>query len=157
MKETLPPKERFAVIPAVYLVLIRNKHILLLRRLNTGFEDGNYSLIAGHVDESEGPTGAVIREAQEEAGIQVYPDTLTLAHVMYRKKPEEERIDFFFIAKTWEGDPQNREPEKCDDLSWFPLDNIPQNTIPHVRDFIEKRLVDKSNFSEYGLDINQNQ
>lgn len=152
-KERLPSmnKERFKVIPAVYLILIRDNKILMLRRQNTGFEDGNYSLIAGHVDENEGPTRAVSREAGEEAGIHILPENLRLAHVMYRKKPDEERIDFFFITDVWEGEPQNLEPEKCDDLSWFPLDNIPKNTIPHVRDVIENHLVNKSIYSESGL------
>lgn len=147
-------KERFKVIPAVYLILIRDRKILLLRRQNTGFEDGNYSLIAGHVDENEGPTRAVLREAQEEAGIDIDRSKLQLAHVMYRKKPEEERIDLFFIAEAWEGEPQNMEPEKCDDLKWFALDNIPQNTIPHVRDVIEKHIANKSVYSESGFNSN---
>lgn len=155
-KERLPSmnKERFKVIPAVYLILIRDNKILMLRRQNTGFEDGNYSLIAGHVDENEGPTRAVSREASEEAGIHILPENIRLAHVMYRKKPDEERIDFFFIADAWEGEPRNLEPEKCDDLSWFPLDNIPENTIPHVRDVIENHLVNKRAYSEFGLNNN---
>lgn len=155
-KERLPSmnKERFKVIPAVYLILIRDNKILMLRRQNTGFEDGNYSLIAGHVDENEGPTRAVSREADEEAGIHILPESLRLAHVMYRKKPDEERIDFFFTTDIWEGEPQNLEPEKCDDLSWFPLNHIPQNTIPHVRDVIENLFVNKKVYSESGLNNN---
>ena len=150
-KEILPPmnKERFKVIPAAYLILIRDNKILMLRRQNTGFEDGNYSLIAGHVDENEGPTRAVSREAEEEAGIHILPDNLKLAHVMYRKKPGEERIDFFFITNVWEGEPQNLEPEKCDDLSWFPINQLPQNIIPYVKSGIENYR-NKILFSEFG-------
>lgn len=153
-KEIQNSKERFKMIPAVYLILMRDKKILLLRRKNTGFEDGNYSLIAGHVDENEGPISALVREAQEEANIRVDRNNLRLAHVMYRKKPEEERIDFFFVAETWEGEPQNMELEKCDDLSWFSLDHIPQNTIPYIRDAIEKHIAHKTIYSESGLDNN---
>jgi 8-oxo-dGTP diphosphatase len=40
-------------IPASYLFLERDNRILLLRRSNTGYEDGNYSLIAGHVEANE--------------------------------------------------------------------------------------------------------
>lgn len=42
-------KERFKVVPAVYLVLRRGEGVLLLRRANTGYQDGKYSLIAGHL------------------------------------------------------------------------------------------------------------
>jgi len=55
---------------------------------------------------------------------------------------------------VWEGEPQNMEPEKCDDLRWFALDHIPQNTIPHVRDVIEKHITNKTIYSESGLNSN---
>ena len=45
--------ERFKVITAVHLILIENNKILLQRRYNTGYEDGNYSVVAGHVEENE--------------------------------------------------------------------------------------------------------
>lgn len=43
-------KEKFKYIGSSYLVLIKNNEILLLRRYNTGFMDGNYGLPAGHLD-----------------------------------------------------------------------------------------------------------
>lgn len=38
--------ERFKLVVAVHLILIKNGKILLLRRYNTGYEDGNYSVVA---------------------------------------------------------------------------------------------------------------
>lgn len=55
---------------------------------------------------------------------------------MHRRQ-DDERIDFFFTADKWEGEIVNTEPEKCDDLSWFPLDNLPSNTIPYIKYAIE--------------------
>ena len=61
--------KRFKLIVAVHLFLLRNDEIILLRRFNTGYEDGNYSLIAGHIDGNEWITNAIIREAKEEGNI----------------------------------------------------------------------------------------
>ena len=88
-------KERFKIIPTSHLFLIKNNKILLLRRFNTGYEDGNYSVVAGHLDRNETFAQAMTREAKEEAGIDIKPGDLEVVHVMHRKQPNEERIDFF--------------------------------------------------------------
>jgi ADP-ribose pyrophosphatase YjhB (NUDIX family) len=129
-------KDRFKLIPAVHLFLIKDDKILLLRRFNTGFEDGNYSVVAGHFDGGEAATLAMCREAKEEAGIVIEPQDLKFVHVMHRMS-ESERIDFFFTAKSWTGEPVNKEPHKCDDLSWFSLKSLPTNLIPYVKHAID--------------------
>lgn len=89
------------------------------------------------------------KEAKEEAGIKINSEDLELIHVMHRKCPNEERIDFFIRAKEWKGKPKNLEPNKCDDLSWFRLNKLPKNLIPYVRQaisFIRKGIL----YSEHG-------
>lgn len=128
--------ERFKFISAVHLFLIREDSILLSRRFNTGYEDGKYSVPAGHLDGGESATRAMIREAREEVGIELQAKDLRMIHIMNRKS-DEERIDFFFEAEDWQGEPAIREPNKCDDLQWFPFENLPENIIPYVRAAID--------------------
>ena len=145
-------KERHKIVPASYLVLIKENKILLLRRFNTGYEDGNYSMIAGHVDQDESFTQCIVREAKEEAGITIKPEDLKIIHIMQRITDEEqnnERIDLFFAIEKWEGDIENKEPHKCDDLSWFDLDKTPDNTIPYIKSAIEN-IKNKIFYSENG-------
>jgi len=42
----LPMTEPFKLISTVYLLLRRDDELLLLRRANTGYQDGRYSLVA---------------------------------------------------------------------------------------------------------------
>src|SRR6266702_3710545 len=130
--------ERFTLRAAVYLMLIRDKQILLLRRFNTGWQDGNYSLIAGHLDGNETIIDTMIREAKEEAGILIKPKDLEVVHTMHRmSKINYEYIDFFLTANKWTGEIKNLEPNKCDELKWFPLDNLPNNTLPHIKQALD--------------------
>jgi len=140
--------ERFKLIPTSHLVLINDDKILLLRRFNTGYEDGNYSVVAGHLDGDETFIQAMVREAKEEAGIGIKPEDLEVVHVMHRKS-NDERIDFFIQAKSWVGVPKIMEPDKCDDLSWFGLDNLPDNVIPYVKQAIE-HIRSNVLYSEHG-------
>jgi len=126
------PRERFALLVAVHILIRQGDRVLLLRRFNTGYEDGTYSLVAGHLDGDEEIVQAAIRETHEEAGITVAPSAMTVAAVMHRRS-NDERIDFFLETWDWMGTIENREPDKCDDLAWFPIDNLPPNTVPYIR------------------------
>ena len=145
-------KTRHCNIPAAYLALIKDNKVLLLRRYNTGHEDGNYSMIAGHVDACETFTECIIREAEEEAGIVLESQNLRVAHVMHRsanRGEQFERVDVFFVADSWGGEIVNKEPHKCDDLAWFDLENLPETVILYIRQALEC-IQHYVFYSEYG-------
>ena len=147
------PPMRFTLPCAVHLFLLRNgDEVLLLRRANTGYEDGSYSVVAGHLDGGEEVVAAAIREAREEAGIALDLADLTVAGVMHRRADDGERIDFFLTAARWSGAITNAEPHKCDELAWFPLDALPANVIPYVRRALDtyRRAPTACWFESYG-------
>lgn len=136
------------MIASSYLILVADGKILLSRRYQTGYEDGKYSLPAGHVEDGETLTQCVAREAREEIGVTVPPEQYTLVHVMHRRH-QDIRMDFFFVVDIGEQKPVNKEQNKCDDLRWFPLKRLPINTIPYIRHTIEcyqKKIF----YSEFG-------
>ena len=132
-------KTRHKIVPAVYLILEKEGKILVARRCNTGYQDGHYQVPAGHVEEGELPTAALIREVKEEVGIDVNFIDLDLVHVSYRPKHDEtgDRVDFFFRVKKWKGEVTNMEPHKCDDLKWVLPTELPENMTLHIRKGIE--------------------
>jgi 8-oxo-dGTP diphosphatase len=127
---------RFRLVAAVHLFLLHDDRVLLLRRCHTGYEDGNWSVIAGHLDGAEEVIAAAIREAREEAGIVIAPADVAVVGVMHRTAGDE-RVDFFCTASRWSGTLANAEPHKCDALAWFPRDALPENVIPYVRRALE--------------------
>lgn len=100
---------------AVHLFFMQDNQLLLLRRANTGYRDGYYSVVAGHLEVGESVVQAAIREAHEEAGVVIQPDKVDVVQVMHRKS-DDERIDFFVRIHAWEGEIYNAEPHKCDHL-----------------------------------------
>lgn len=142
-------KGRFKLIAAAYLVLRQGDSVLLSRRYNTGFHDGEYSLPAGHLDGNETLGQAAVREAHEELGIDLIAQNLTLIHVLHRKETDGERMNFFFAADVWRGEPKIREPNKCDELRWFVLSDLPANIIPYVQHALQN-IHRGNSYSEYG-------
>lgn len=123
--------------------------LLMIRRFNTGFEDGNFSVVAGHL-EHEPAKAAARREGKEEADIDIEDDDLEFVHLMHRRKPNGEiKLDFFFRCTRWSGHVENAEPHKCDLMAWCPEDDLPPNTIPYVRAALTE-VREGRTFSEYG-------
>ncbi|HEY2811692.1 MAG TPA: NUDIX hydrolase [Rhabdochlamydiaceae bacterium] len=114
-----------------YLVLREEDKVLLSLRKNTGYCDGMWSLVAGHVEENESATPALMREAREEAGIALSPSQMQVVHVMHRKS-DRVNLDIFFNCRAWRGAIQNLEPEKCEQLTFFPSNALPSNTIDYI-------------------------
>src|SRR4030067_2500855 len=138
-----------ATFPAtVHLILQRGSQVLLLRRFNTGYRDGEYSLPAGHLDGGETVVAAAIREASEEIGVRIRAQDVQFSSVMHRRE-DDERVDFFVEIRTWQGEPVNNEPHKCDELRWAATNSLPQNMIPYIRQAIENHF-NGVRFDEFG-------
>ncbi|HEX9542904.1 MAG TPA: NUDIX domain-containing protein [Streptosporangiaceae bacterium] len=117
----------------VHLLLLNTDgQVLFGRRQNTGFEDGAHHLPSGHLEAGESVVEALIREAKEEVGVTVAPEAVEFSHIMHSSSSGG-RVAFFFTVQQWEGTPENREPEKCSELSWFPLDALPAHLIDYFR------------------------
>jgi 8-oxo-dGTP diphosphatase len=124
--------ERIKTVLAVYLLLADDDRLLFLRRQNSGWQDGRYTVPAGHVDEGESAKAAIVREAREEIGVQLEADDLQVAHVMHRKD-QDPYVDIYFRCRNWTGTPQVMEPHKADDMLWAPIGSLPVEMVPTVQ------------------------
>jgi len=133
-----------------YLVLRQGNQILFNLRKNTGYCDGMWSLIAGHVEDGESATAGMVREAREEIGIEITPSQLNVVHIMHRKT-DRLNVDIFFDCQGWEGIPKNMEPEKSEALEFFSLHALPSNLVDHIQVAL-KYIVEWNIYSEFGWD-----
>ena len=129
--------------------------MLLQLRRNTGYMDDHWAAAAaGHVEQGETAYDAARREALEE--IDVRDIDLAFVTAMQRTRggePIDERIDFFFTARSWAGEPRIVEPEKCAALRWCPLDDLPDPVVPHeLRVLSAVRDGHATPYSTYGFD-----
>lgn len=132
----------------VHLFFFRGNQILMLRRFNTGYADGQYSVPAGHLDGGETVIAAAAREAMEEVGVRIDPQDIEFSSVMHRLDGEE-RVDFFVKIRDWAGEPANTEPDKCDELRWVHVNDLPANTIPYIRQALRNHF-QENRFDEFG-------
>lgn len=143
-------RTRFSLSVAVFIFLIKNNQILLLKRKNTGWMDGFWSVPAGALDGHESLSQAAAREAHEEVGVQIDDSDLVLVHTLHALTESTEWMGAFFEADIWSGEPMVCEPEKHAEVRWVNLQHLPETLIPYVRQAIEK--YQKGNrYSEYGL------
>ena len=123
-------KKRYESKVAVFLILMRKVNgkieILLQRRYNTGYMDGKYDMAcSGHLEKGESLSMALVREAKEEIDLDIKEENLKLVSVIHPYK--EDYINVFFITEKYEGTPKIMEHNKCDDLRWFDLYDLPEN------------------------------
>ncbi len=133
--------KRHTLVPAAYIIFREEDKILLLRRANTGYLDGFYTMPCGHIGGSNEKGGesaitAAVREAKEEVGADIDPQDLHLVHTLHRYSDDptpHERIDLFFEATKWSGELHNAEPQKCDEVRWTDLSDLPEKMTPEAR------------------------
>ncbi|OKJ89738.1 DNA mismatch repair protein MutT [Streptomyces sp. CB02400] len=65
-------------------------------------------------------------------GVHLRSTDLRLVHIVHHHQDDEtERIGFFFEAIEWEGEPLNKEPDKCLALTWFTVHELPDDIIEY--------------------------
>ncbi|MDR1828486.1 MAG: NUDIX domain-containing protein [Methylobacteriaceae bacterium] len=132
--------ERFRPYIATFLIVENNGRYLLSLRRNTGYMDGRYGLVSGHVEENESAASACLREAREEAGLDLAATDIEPLHVMHLVDGVRTYVYIVFITRNYTGPVENREPEKCGGLAWFTRDALPANMAPNIRMVFEHAL-----------------
>jgi 8-oxo-dGTP pyrophosphatase MutT (NUDIX family) len=150
LDEAMSERRRHMFSGSVFVVALRGDlEVLMLRRARTGWMDGYWSLPAGGLDAGETLRSAAARELAEEVGLVVEQSVLRHAHVAHSLTEGRDWVGHFFTATTWKGEPSLREPDRHDQVQWFCLADLPEPTIPYVRQALSHILVGTP-YSEFG-------
>lgn len=122
---------------AVHAFLVKDDKLLLMQRANSGYFDGWWSVPAGHVEAGETYWEALQRELYEETLVKPGAD-IQPKHIMQRIRPNDDRIDYFYLLDSWVGNPEIGEPDKCGQLQWTKIGLWPTETIPYIKFAWEK-------------------
>ena len=138
--------EHYKTLSAIFPIILKcdggSRKILLHKRQNTGYQDGKWDIAgSGHVDAGETARSAAARECKEELGIVVQVEDLSFAHLSHRFSTDRVYYDIYFTVNQYSGTPSIMEPDKCSELVWFEMDDLPV-------DIIECRREDLQNFAK---------
>ena len=101
-----------------------------------------YDLPGGHLESNEDLFDAMIREAKEELGIEIEKEDMQIIHIYHHY--EKDLVKFVFKVKKFKNKIQNLEPEKCKELKWIEIENLPDNTLSGIRRELEYIKAKKS-------------
>jgi len=140
---------------AVHMIFVKNGEVLLSKRKNTGYGDGLWSLPAGHLEVGETVYSCAIRESKEELGAAVMNYNIEFGMIMHRSVQhndnriikDHERTDYFVLI-NWGGDVTNMEPEKCEMLEWFDIEELPDDLVAYIGFGIATTYYNEYNFVE---------
>jgi 8-oxo-dGTP pyrophosphatase MutT (NUDIX family) len=127
-------------VVGVHLYLERPDGTVLLglRHPDSVFAPSTWHALAGHCEQESAIT-CLIREAREEAGLHIEPQDVELVHVVHHidRPGDRPRIGLFFLARTWSGEPELREPDKCTQWKFWDPAALPGDLVPYARVAIE--------------------
>ncbi len=117
--------------PAVGIgIIIENPQKQILIGKRKGSHAPYYSIPGGHLELSESFEVAAIREIEEETGLKICnPEVICVTNNLDTYKEEGyHSVSVILVVKDFEGEPELKEPDKCEGWIWVDPNDLPQ---PH--------------------------
>ena len=133
---------------AVHMLIMDDNKVLIQKRKGSKLWSGYYALPAGHIDKGENQYDALVREAKEELNIIIEPKDVINEYIVLRRnyfkidnKLLEPYIDYYFEIIEYQGIPTIIEKDKCDELLWVDINNLPEPFINYEGEFLDNRTI----------------
>jgi 8-oxo-dGTP diphosphatase len=104
-------------------VLIARDGCVLMARRVSGQRPGWWGWVGGKLEFGETLQQCAIREAQEEAGVEV--GNLRLLCISSIIVEDQHWIDVEFLGEIISGEPHTAAPDELTEWAWYPIDALP--------------------------------
>jgi 8-oxo-dGTP diphosphatase len=115
------------VIVAAAALVRDDGRLLLAQRPEGKTMAGLWEFPGGKVETGEIPEAALVRELQEELGIQASPDDLSAFAFVSHAYPKFHLLMPVYLARRWKGEPEGREGQN---LMWATAEEASQLSMP---------------------------
>jgi len=116
--------------------ILKGNQVLLGKRKGTGFADSFYSSPGGHLEWGESFEECAKREIFEETGLEV--TNIRFICLTNTTDPTHDHYVDIGMAAGWvSGEPELKEPHKCEGWAWYDIDNLPEPLIPGDKVYLE--------------------
>jgi len=121
------------------IILIKDGKVLLGKRKGS-HGDGDWSFPGGHLEFFEGFKDCLLRELKEETGLiaEFIDNNPVYVTNDFFKDENKHYITLFMRAKYVSGEPENKEPDKCEGWEWFEWSSLPDNLFLPIKNLIKQ-------------------
>ena len=126
----------------INIFVVKDTQLLLGKRKNV-YGSGTWGLPGGHLEMGESMKNAAARELMEETGLEA--QSFDFSNIVNDKNRGQHYLQIGFVAQVVKGEPELKEPDRCEEWKWFKLNELPQNIFPpHILQI--ENFLQKSNF-----------
>ena len=122
-------------INVVGAVIVRDGEVLCAQRGPNGALGGMWEFPGGKIESGETPEQAVIRELQEEVGIEA--TSLVLLDTLEHRFPDRIITLHFFMVEDWKGEPYGKEGQP---KRWIAQSQLNEAEFPPANEAIVRAL-----------------
>lgn len=123
--------------PRVGVGIIVEKEGKILLGLRKGAHgESTWAPPGGHLDMGESVEACAKRELLEETGIQAISCALGPWVEDIMEEGSKHYITLFVMVDRFEGEPEAKEPEKCEKWEWVPWDRLPSPLFQPLDSFL---------------------
>lgn len=112
--------------------------MLFLHPKRPDWQVGFVSGPGGKVEEGESPDECMIREIQEETGLDISTEAWSM--VLREDNAKESDAQVYFFSTVYKGSKDDVRQMTDEELEWMSTDPIPKNVLENLREFIPRAI-----------------